>query len=140
MTAQARHPGIASAPLVRDDAEVNARALSADEDRLLVAIADQHLDGSRLLALARQASVTSSCGCGCGSIGFRYVDHPASDRSVPTPFVVEGEVTDADGEVVGGLLLFLLSGRPHDLEVYAYGNESLPLPAPERVRWVNREE
>ena len=57
---------------------------------------------------------------------------------MPALFPIEGEVLDEEGDPVGGLLLFLLSGRPYDLEVYSYADTPLPLPEPERVRWVNR--
>jgi hypothetical protein len=114
--------------------------MTADERRLLAALTEQYpaaaADIERNLA---SATVTSSCSCGCGSIGFVYVDHPDQPRSVPTLFPVEGEVLDALGNAVGGLLLFMREDRPDDLEVYSYGDEPLSLPPPEQVRWVKRD-
>jgi len=116
------------------------RRLTASERQLLAALAAQSPDGERLLAAADDAAVVPSCGCGCGSIGFRYASHAGRDADPSALFPIEGELLDDDGSAVGGLLLFLRRGRPHDLEVYSYGDEPLPLPEPARVRWVDRTE
>jgi hypothetical protein len=44
-------------------------------------------------------------------------------------------VVDADGEVIGGLLLFIDKGRLSSLEVYSLVDDPLPMPLPERVQW-----
>ncbi len=48
---------------------------------------------------------------------------------------VVGTVVDADGEPIGGLLLFVDDGRLSGLEVYSIADDPLPVPLPERVRW-----
>jgi hypothetical protein len=48
---------------------------------------------------------------------------------------VEGKVVGADGEQIGGLILFVTDGRLSSLEVYDFVDERLPMPSPDRVRW-----
>lgn len=47
-------------------------------------------------------------------------------------FRAEGRILDANGEDIGGLLLFVEAGLLGSLEVYSYEGP-LPLPAPDRV-------
>jgi uncharacterized protein DUF6984 len=117
---------------------MSGRSLTAPERRLLAALLAQSPDGEHLLAETNDASVAPSCGCGCGSIGFLYADHSGGEPEIPALFPIEGEVLDEESNPVGGLLLFLRSGRPHDLEVFSYADTPLPLPEPEKVRWVDR--
>jgi len=58
---------------------------------------------------------------------------PRSSSGSPVPVV--GTVVDADGEPIGGLLLFVDDGRLSGLEVYSLADDPLPMPLPEQVRW-----
>ncbi|SFT82436.1 hypothetical protein SAMN05660657_03301 [Geodermatophilus amargosae] len=44
-------------------------------------------------------------------------------------------MVSADGEPIGGLLLFVDEGRLSGLEVYSLDDAPLPMPCLERVRW-----
>jgi hypothetical protein len=116
-----------------EPASGEVRDLTAGERRLLDAMLSvDALEGAE--ELRRQAVVTrasSSCGCGCGSI-YLFGDVPLAER-IAHP-IVEGDVVDDRGEVIGGLLLFAHAGRLHNLEVYSVTDAPLPLPAPERAR------
>ncbi|WP_157571685.1 hypothetical protein [Nocardioides alkalitolerans] len=82
------------------------------------------------------------CGCGCGTISFALDDATeATVKSGPPGLVpVEGTIVDHDGEVVGGLLLFLQSdGSLESMEVYSSGSP-LPLPDPGTVTWWRSDE
>ena len=76
------------------------------------------------------------CTCGCGTIELVITQDglPRSDASSPAP--VEGLITDSSGNVIGGLILFVVDGYLASLEVYSYDIEPLPLPALEAVEWV----
>lgn len=69
------------------------------------------------------------CECGCGTSDFIFGDHsvnlPRSLSANPTPW--SPEIVDGDGELVGGLILFLKDGLLQSLEVVSY-LDPLPLP------------
>jgi hypothetical protein len=90
-------------------------------------------DAESLRRQARAVQAAPSCGCGCGSIYLVVNDAGTTVDDVSLP-VVEGDVLGEDGEVVGGLLLFVIKGRLHNLEVYSFTDDPLPLPPPERAR------
>ncbi len=89
---------------------------------------------TKLRVQARQVSASPGCTCGCGTLDLHVPDTvPRSAASGPVP--VEGTVVGADGEPIGGLLLFVEDGRLSSLEVYSLVDYPLPMPLPERVRW-----
>lgn len=116
------------------------RPLSRGERLLLDGLLAHDFPGApELREQAMLALAIPGCGCGCGTIDFVLesgADAPVSPAESPVP--VEGEVHDGDGEVVGGLLLFLEAGRLGGLEVFTYGDEPLPLPEHQRVSWELR--
>ena len=72
-----------------------------------------------------------------GTSGSYGTDLPRSDAESPVP--VAGDVLDAEGEPVGGLLLFVGDGLLSSLEVYSEADvDPLPLPRADRVRWSDR--
>ncbi|MGW5365472.1 hypothetical protein [Actinopolymorpha pittospori] len=77
---------------------------------------------------------TRGCECGCGTVDLAPQDADLPTSASDSPVVVEGRVLDADGNDIGGLLLFLKDGRLSSLEVYSY-DEPLPLPDLGRVLW-----
>jgi hypothetical protein len=109
------------------------RDLTARERRLLDAMLsiDMLVDGESLRRQAAVIRASSSCGCGCGSIYLVGDTSQAEPGSLP---IVEGDVLDDRGEVIGGLLLFAQDGRLDNLEVYSVTDAPLPLPEPERAR------
>lgn len=68
------------------------------------------------------------CGCGCGTIELLpQGEPPCSAATSPAPSV--GRVRNADGDEVGGLLLFIRHGLLESLEIYSC-DQPLPLPHP----------
>jgi hypothetical protein len=86
---------------------------------------------------ARNVVASTGCGCGCGTINLAPQDQDAPHSTSSSPAEVEGRVLGADGDDIGGLLLFLKDGLLSSLEVYSY-DEPLPLPEPRRVIWENQ--
>lgn len=85
---------------------------------------------------ARNVLASRGCECGCGTINLTPQDQDAPRSTSRSPAEVEGRVLGADGEDIGGLLLFVKDGLLSSLEVYAY-DEPLPLPEPRQVIWEN---
>jgi hypothetical protein len=108
-----------------------------DGERRLVEAMLSCVGESEAAALRSQldiAEVRSGCPCGCGTIDFVLPEVvPARSHREGSGVLAEGDVLDADGEAVGGLLLFLDDGRLLDLEVYSFG-DPLQLPPVERTR------
>jgi hypothetical protein len=114
-----------------------SRDLTSNERELLDAMlsVDGLVGADMLRRQLTAASAEPSCTCGCGSIYLR-VDRGASEGAepFPEPVIVEGTVTREAGEPIGGLLLFHDDGWLHNLEVYSFTDEPLPLPTPSRTR------
>jgi hypothetical protein len=113
----------------------DVRPLTSDERALLDALLRHEFVGVGALRVqARQVQASPGCTCGCGSIDL-HVPHTTPRSSAGSP-VSMGEVVGADGQLVGGLLLFLEDGRLAGLEVYSY-DDPLPMPRPDQVRWYS---
>lgn len=81
------------------------------------------------------ASVEPSCECGRGSIGFVFDgDFLPAPSSARTPLPVEADVIDADGEVVGGVIVLVREGVLDDIDVHSFGERPLPFPPMTSVR------
>jgi hypothetical protein len=110
--------------------------LTDDERQLLDALlAHEFLGVEALRVQALEAEAKKGCGCGCGTIDLIPRGSGLPRSQAASPVQVEAEVVNAEGEAVGGLLLFLADGMLASLEVYSYG-DPIPLPAIDRVRWV----
>ncbi|WP_141137496.1 hypothetical protein [Blastococcus mobilis] len=115
--------------------EVGVRPLTSSELALLDALLRHDFHGVHELRVqAHQVCASPGCTCGCGSLDLQVPDTvPRSPACSPVP--VEGTVVGADGEPIGGLLLFVDGGRLSGLEVYSLDDDPLPMPHPDRVRW-----
>jgi hypothetical protein len=115
--------------------EGGVRPLTSNEVTLLDALLRHEFSGvDELRVQAGQVRASPGCTCGCGTLNLHVPDTaPRSGAGNPVP--VEGTVVDADGEPIGGLLLFVDDGRLSGLEVYSLVDDPLPMPLPERVRW-----
>jgi hypothetical protein len=111
------------------------RPLTRTERSLLDALLDHDFDGvAELRAQVAHATASSGCECGCGMIDLHVPAHlPASAAADRAP--VEGAILDANGDPIGGLLLYVERGRLAGLEVHS-DDEPLPFPLAERVRWT----
>ncbi len=117
-----------------DRNERDVRPLTRNERALLDAFLRHEFDGVKELRVqARQVTASPRCTCGCGTINL-HVAGTAPNSSSSRPVPAEGTVVGADGEPIGGLLLFVDDGGLAGLEVYSY-DDPLPMPALEQVRW-----
>ena len=118
---------------------LGARPPTSSELALIDAFLSRDFHGVEALRVqARRVSVSPGCTCGCGTLDVHVPDTaPRSSASGPVPVV--GTVIGAEGEEIGGLLLFVHDGLLSSLEVYGFGDEPLPLPRPEQVRWQTTE-
>jgi hypothetical protein len=109
------------------------RPLTRTERSLLDSLLDHDFDGvAELRTQVEHATASSGCECGCGMIDLHVpADLPVSSAAGPVP--VEGTVLDAEGEAIGGVLLFVEHGRLAGLEIYS-DDEPLPFWASERMR------
>lgn len=112
----------------------NLRPLTSNERAVLDRFLVQNFDGVEALRLqARHVLASPGCTCGCGTINL-HVPHDAPKSSSGSHLPIEGELLGADGEPIGGLLLFLDDGRLAGLEVHSF-DDPLPLPLADQVRW-----
>lgn len=107
-----------------------------DQERALITgfLAHDLVGVEELREQATHLSARRGCDCGCGTIEFVMdaVDVPRSTAAGPLP--IHATVRDADGNEVGGLILFVRDGLLESLEIYSH-DDPLPLPPADRVTW-----
>jgi len=114
----------------------SARPLRPEERAVLTALLNHaDFDGrDALLAQIELARVVGYCGCGCASVDLA-VEDSAPQTGVAYPIPNQATILTADGEAVGGLLVFIRDGCLSMLEVYNYCGEPIsPLPPTERLQ------
>jgi hypothetical protein len=129
------HDGPRAGRTVLRESAKAPRPLRPEERGLLTALLNHaDFDGrDALLAQLEVARVVGYCGCGCASVDLA-VDAPAGLDGVAHPIPNEARVLAADGEAVGGVLVFIQDGCLSMLEVYNYRGEPIsPLPPTERL-------
>jgi hypothetical protein len=110
--------------------------LTEHEWALLDALLSHDFPGvGELREQAQHVHAKKGCQCGCGTIDFVPDATPVPRSETANPAPVEGVVRNADGEEVGGLILFIKDGMLLSLEIYSYAPEPLPLPPLEQVTW-----
>lgn len=89
----------------------------------------------QLRAQARSLLVTSGCDCGCGTLNLHPVgdDLPVSDAARPVE--ITGDIFDANGNAIGGVLLCPFDGLLAILEVYYWVQPQPGLPALDAIEW-----
>jgi hypothetical protein len=108
-----------------------------DEERALLDAFLSH-DFPGVMELREQAlhvSARRGCDCGCGTIEFVADGSPVPLSAALNPVPVDGLVTSAAGDEIGGLILFLRDGALQSLEIYSH-TDPLPLPRLEQVNWL----
>lgn len=107
-----------------------------DERALLDALLSHDFPGvNELREQAQTVKANRGCTCGCGTIDFVPDADPLPRSEAASPVPVEGVMKDADGNAVGGLILFVENGTLSSLEIFDYGTGPLPLPLVEQVTW-----
>jgi hypothetical protein len=108
------------------------RPLTTTERALLDVLLDDEFAGAAELRVqARRATASTGCECGCVTIDLHVPDDVPVSAAGTAP--VEGTVVDAEGQPIGGVLLFVERGRLAGLEVHSL-DEPLPFPVPLRLR------
>lgn len=109
--------------------------LPEEHATLLALLTHSEFDGrDALLVQLASTRVTGYCGCGCASVDLAgRPDAPAAPRT-KSPIPNQARVIDADGEDLGGVIVFLTDGRMSLLEVYAHDQPISPLPSAERLQ------
>jgi hypothetical protein len=108
--------------------------LSEERATLMAILAHADFDGrDALVTQAETAQVNSYCGCGCATVGLE-VDRTGSQApDAPSPIPNTAHVFDADGEPIGGIIVFLDDGYLTKLEIYWYENPISPFPPLHRL-------
>lgn len=109
--------------------------LPEERATLMALLAHADFDGrDALVAQADTALVNSYCGCECATVGLE-VD-PTTPRAfdAPSPIPNTAYVSDADGQPIGGIVVFLDDGYLSSLEIYWYENPISPFPPLDRLR------
>lgn len=111
------------------------RPLTPRESELLEAFLSHDFVGVEALrAQTRGLLAKSGCDCGCGTIDLIPQGDGLPSSSARDPVDVSGHVMDADGEPIGGVVLWVTDGLLSSLEVYSY-DKPIPLPAVDSVEW-----
>ncbi|KQX50703.1 MULTISPECIES: hypothetical protein [unclassified Streptomyces] len=110
--------------------------IPAEAVRLLEALLSSDEPSHRaLLAQIPFLHVIGRCSCSCASLVFDLDRSLVAAAPVSGTPMADATVVDADGEPVGGALVFAHDGYLSSLEVYAWGDDQIRrLPAPDRLR------
>lgn len=110
--------------------------MSPSEAALLHALLAFDFPGvEELREQARSLLVTGSCACGCGTIDLRPVGDELPRSLAASPVEITGDVRDQEGNLVGGVLLFVHDGLLSLLEVHAYDGPALAIPSLDMIEW-----
>jgi len=115
------------------------RPLRPEERAALSAVLNYaDFDGrDALLAQVDSARVVGYCGCGCATV-LLAVESAAPASSSGSPIPNEATIIGADGDPLGGLLVFLEDGYLATLEVYSYDDPISPFPPMERLKLLRK--
>ena len=109
--------------------------LSEERATLFALLNFADFDGrDALLEQANAVRVVGECPCGCATVGL--VVDPGAPTAGKTyrPIPNEAEVLDADGENVGGVIVFAENGYLSGLEIFSYGDPINPFPPLDELR------
>jgi hypothetical protein len=86
-----------------------------------------------LLDQVDTARVIGGCDCGCATVDLAVEGAPPS-HAIAYPIPNDATVLDAQGEIVGGMLVFVRDGYLAQLEVYGNDSPISPFPSVDRLR------
>lgn len=109
--------------------------LPEERATLLAVLNDADFPGrAALLAQAATAYVTGYCSCPCASVALAVDRTLAPAEHSTSPLGTSPTVRDADGEPIGGVLIFLDDGYLAYLEIYTWtGSPISPFPPTSRL-------
>lgn len=87
-----------------------------------------------LVEQADAARVDWYCGCGCATVNLTVDPAAPSARRTYRPVPNEATVVDADGEIIGGVIVFADDGYLSNLEIYWYYEPISPFPPLDRLK------
>jgi hypothetical protein len=100
--------------------------LPEERETLLALLNHADFEGrDALVAQVDVARVDSCCSCGCATVGFIVDESAPSAGRTYRPIPNEASVLDADGESIGGIILFVDNGYLSTLEIYCFGDETI---------------
>ena len=111
--------------------------LPEERATLLALLSFADFDGrDALLEQAKGVRAVGECPCGCATVGL--VVDPGAPTAGQTyrPIPNEAEVLDAEGENIGGVIVFADDGYLSGLEIYSYFDPINPFPPLDRLRLV----
>lgn len=112
--------------------------LPIERDTLLEVLGYADFEGrDALVAQVDSATVIGYCGCGCASVHLEVTPDAPRAHATPSPIPNEATVLDADGDAIGGVIVFLSDSRLSFLEIYDWLDTPgiSPLPAVGRLRY-----
>jgi hypothetical protein len=114
--------------------------LPEERTTLLALLEFADFDGrAALLEQAKGVRAVGYCPCGCATVGL--VVDPACPSAGKTyrPIPNEAGVLDADGENIGGVIVFADDGYLSGLEIFSYADPINPFPPLDELRLSSRQ-
>jgi hypothetical protein len=112
------------------------RPLKLEETAVIRVLLDHAgFDGrDELLEQVPAARVVGRCGCGCATVELA-VDKAPADDAVSYPIPNQATVLNEEGDMIGGVLLFVKGRCLAELEVYSFEDEPIRVfPGTDRLR------
>ena len=92
-----------------------------------------------LVVQVESARVDSYCGCGCATVGLTVDAAAPSVHLTYRPIPNDADVVDGEGELLGGVIVFVDDGYLSLLEVYWYEEPISPFPPLDRLKISRRD-
>ena len=127
------------ADVLKSRPELPRRLLPEERATLIALLNHADFDGrDALLEQVDTARVDWYCACGCATVNLIVDPQAPSAGKTYRPIPNEADVLDANGENIGGVIVFADEGYLSNLEIYSYEEPISPFPPLERLRLVKR--
>ena len=111
--------------------------LPSERETLLAILGHADFEGrDELVAQVDSTAVSAYWGCGCASVNFQVEPGAPRALSTPSPIPNEALILDADGESIGGIIVFLDDGYLSCIDVHDWLDDAhgiSPLPPLDRL-------
>ena len=109
--------------------------LPEERETLLALLHHADFEGrDALVAQADSARVDWCCACGCATVNLTVDPSAPSAGRTYRPIPNEAEVVDADGESIGGVIVFADDGYLSNLAIFWYFEPISPFPSLDRLK------